>query len=141
MPPAVAPVLVLNPIAGDGAGGVLYAASTRGPTVYTTFIATRSGIESHRVAFAGITRAMANLQHWLLEHPPEELAEITSSFFPGIARTILVESFARYAAAGIWARAPGVSRAGFDRLAESLLAGGFISRMPRYEDCVDETLD
>jgi hypothetical protein len=33
-----------------------------------------------------------------------------------------------------------VSREGFARLAESLLSGGFISRMPAYEDCVDQSL-
>jgi hypothetical protein len=33
-----------------------------------------------------------------------------------------------------------VSRSGFARLAESLLSGGFISRRPVYEDCVDQSL-
>jgi hypothetical protein len=33
-----------------------------------------------------------------------------------------------------------VSRQGFDRLAESLKSGGFISRMHSYEDCVDQSL-
>src|SRR5262249_19756216 len=40
------------------AGHILDAASTRGPTVYTTFVATRSGIERHRDAFTGMTRAI-----------------------------------------------------------------------------------
>ena len=46
----------------------------------------------------------------------------------------------RYAEAGIWARTPDVSRQGFARLGECLLSGGFISRMPIYEDCVDQSL-
>ena len=32
------------------------------------------------------------------------------------------------------------TRKGFARLAESLLSGGFIARMPTYEDCVDQSL-
>jgi len=40
----------------------------------------------------------------------------------------------------LWAQSPEVSRKGFARLAESLLSGGFISRLPKYEDCVDQTL-
>ncbi len=34
-----------------GAGDILYAATRRGPTVYTTFLATRMGIERHRDTF------------------------------------------------------------------------------------------
>jgi NitT/TauT family transport system substrate-binding protein len=122
------------------AGDILYAASARGPTVYTTFIATRAGIERHRTAFVGMVHAIRHMQAWLAEHSAEELAEITRSFFPDIAPDILVNSLQRYRQAEIWARTPDVSRQGFARLADSLLSGGFIARMPTYEDCVDESL-
>ena len=123
-----------------GVGHILYAASTRGPTVYTTFVATRSAIERHRDAFMGMTRAIRRMQAWLTQHEAEELAEITALFYPDVTRNILVSSLWRYGQAGIWARAPEVSRQGFTRLGESLLSGGFISRMPTYEDCVDQSL-
>jgi NitT/TauT family transport system substrate-binding protein len=124
----------------DGAGDILYAASKRGPTVYTTFIATRSGIERHRATFAGMIRAVQHMQSWLAEHSAEELAEITAPFYPDVARDLLVSSLRRYRDAGIWSGTTAVSRAGFERLAESLLSGGYISRMPSYEDCVDLSL-
>lgn len=123
-----------------GIGTILYAASSRGPTVYTTFIATRSGLKRHRDEFASMTRAIGRMQGWLAEHGADELAEITAPFFPQIDRNILVSSLRRYAKAGIWARTPDVSRQGFARLGECLLSGGFISRMPIYEDCVDQSL-
>jgi len=123
-----------------GMGHILYAASTRGPTVYKTFVATRGGIERHREAFTGMTRAIRRMQAWLTQHDGEELAEITAPFYPDVKRSILVSSLRRYGQAGIWARAPDVSRQGFTRLGESLLSGGFISRMPTYEDCVDQSL-
>ena len=123
-----------------GAGHILYAASARGPTVYTTFVATKSGIERHRDAFTGMTRAIRRMQGWLSQHDVEELTELTAPFFPDIARNILVSSLRRYGQAGIWARTPDMSRQGFTRLGESLLSGGFISRMPTYEDCVDQSL-
>src|SRR5262249_28234773 len=123
-----------------GVGHILYAASTRGPTVYTTFVATRSGIERHREAFTGMTRAIRRMQAWLTQHDAEELAEITAPFYPDVKRSILVSSLRRYGQAGIWARAPDISRQGFTRLGESLLSGGFISRMPTYADCVDQSL-
>jgi NitT/TauT family transport system substrate-binding protein len=124
----------------EGAGEILYSASGRGPTVYTAFTATRDGVARHRSAFARMVRAMRHMQHWLAEHSAEELAEIARPFFPDIAHEVLVSSLRRYHQAGVWASAPAVSRKGFVRLAESLLSGGFIARMPVYEDCVDETL-
>ncbi len=123
-----------------GAGDILYAASARGPTVYTTFVATRDGIARHRIAFAKMVRAIAHTQAWLAEHSAEDLAEITGSFFPDVARHILVHSLRRYRQAEIWASTPDVSQRGFARLAESLLSGGFIARMPTYADCVDQSL-
>ena len=123
-----------------GAGHILYAASTRGPTVYTTFIATRDGIERHRSGFRKMVQAIRKTQAWMAKHSAEELAEITASFFPDIARDILVSSLRRYLQAEVWARAPDVSQRGFARLAESLCSGGFIARIPKYEVCVDQSL-
>jgi NitT/TauT family transport system substrate-binding protein len=49
----------------QGIGKVLYAASTRGPTVYTTFLATRDGIARNRSAIAAMVRAVRHMQAWL----------------------------------------------------------------------------
>jgi NitT/TauT family transport system substrate-binding protein len=119
--------------------GILYAASTRGPTVYTTFLGTRDGIARHRPAFMAMTRAVAHMQDWLAEHGASELAEAVAPFCPDVAPAILASSLARYHDAGLWSRSVAISRQGFARLGESLFSGGFISRMPIYEDCVDES--
>jgi NitT/TauT family transport system substrate-binding protein len=124
----------------DGAGDILYAASTRGPTVYTTFIATRGGIAHKRAAFVALIRAVARMQAWLAEQDAEEFAAIVAPFFPDIAREILVDALDRYRKAGIWSHDPQVSRAGFARLAESLVSGRFLAQKPAYEDCVDQSL-
>jgi NitT/TauT family transport system substrate-binding protein len=124
----------------EGIGDVLYAAATRGPTAYTTFIATRNGIARHRAAFAAVTRAIMQMRGWLAEHGAEELAEVTAPYFPDIARDILISALRRYHRAGMWMLTPDVSRQGFARLAESLLSGGYISRLPVSEDCVEQGL-
>jgi len=123
-----------------GAGNILYAASGRGPTSYTAFLATRPGIERHRIAFAAMTRAIARMQAWLAECSAEELAQVTAAFYPTVSREVLVSSFRYYRAGAIWSRTPQLSRSGFERLAQSLLSGGYISALPRYEDCVDQDL-
>lgn len=123
-----------------GAGDILYAASSRGPTVYTTFLATRDSIRRNRAAFDAITRATRRTLAWVAEHSAEELAHVVAPFYPDVALHILASSLARYRDAGLWARTPEVSRQGFTRLADSLKSGGFISRMHAYEDCVDQSL-
>jgi NitT/TauT family transport system substrate-binding protein len=121
----------------EGVGEVLYAASTRGPTVYTTLIATRDSLARSRADFAAMTRAIGHMQEWLAAHPAAELADAVASFYPDIAGGLLGRALTRYREAGLWARTPAVSRPGFARLADSLVSGGFIARPPVYEDCVD----
>jgi len=118
---------------------VLYAAAARGPTVYTTFITTHQAIERHSMAFAGMQRALAGTLRWITGHRTDELAEVTRPFFPDEPRAILASALERYRQAEIWSESSEVSRQGFARLAESLLSGGFISRLPRYDDCVVQT--
>lgn len=121
-------------------GDILYAASNRGPTTYTTFLATRDGIAGKRPAFAAVVRATRRTLAWIAEHSAQELAEAVSSFYPDVSSDVLTSSLQRYRDAGLWARTPDVSRQGFDRLAESLKSGGFVSRMHSYQDCVEQSL-
>jgi NitT/TauT family transport system substrate-binding protein len=123
-----------------GIGKIIYAASARGPTVYTTFLATRDGIARNRAAFAAMVRAVRRMQSWLGDHGAEELADVVAPFYPDVAHGLLVNSLQRYRDAGLWARRPEVSREGFARLSESLRSGGFVSRLHAYKDCVDQTL-
>ncbi len=124
----------------DGAGRVLYAAASRGPTVYTCFIATRGGVEKSRDAFVAMTRALATMQQWLYAHSAEDLADAVAAFFAAVPRHVLVRSLRRYRDAGLWARDPAMSRQGFDRLGASFVSGGLLTRAPIYQDCVAESL-
>jgi len=119
---------------------ILYAASARGPTVYTTFLATRASIARNREAFAAMTRATARMQGWLAEHGADDLAQVVAPFYPEVAPDLLTRALQRYRDAGLWSRGTAVSRAGFDRLAASLQSGGFISHTPHYDDCVVQDL-
>ena len=122
----------------SGAGVIVHAASGRGPTAYTTFLATRESVARNKAAFAAMTRAVSHMQAWLGAHSMDELASVVAAYFGHVPRADLVAAFTRYKAAGLWADTTPVSRAGFDRLAQSLASGGFIKRVPTYEDCVVE---
>jgi NitT/TauT family transport system substrate-binding protein len=125
----------------DGAGGILYAASTRGPTAYTAFIATREACAKHQQEFAAMTRATAKMLAWIYVNPAEELARAVARFFPEVPAVILVNSLARYRDAGLWSRETRMIPQGFARLAQSLHSGGFIARMPTYDECVEPALN
>ena len=124
----------------EGVGKVLYAASTRGPCVYTSFIASRERIARESGAFAAMIRATAAMQAWLAAHDGDALAAATASYYHDVACDALAEALGRYRKAGIWAATPAMSREGFARLAESFVSGGFLSGMPLYEMCVDQSL-
>jgi NitT/TauT family transport system substrate-binding protein len=124
----------------SGAGQILYAASTRGSTVYTTFLATRDSVARNRTAFTAMVRAIRRIQAWLQEHSADELAAVVAPFYPSVASDLLVSALRRYREAGLWATRPEVSREGFARFAMSLFSGGFVSRMHSYDECVDQSL-
>jgi NitT/TauT family transport system substrate-binding protein len=124
----------------DRAGTILYAAHSRGPTVYTSFISTRSRAASHRDAFLAAIRALARMQAWLTTHSGKDLAEVVASFFPDVPRELLVRSLQRYLDADLWARAPAMSKPGFERLGLSFLSGGALKRAPVFEHCVESSL-
>jgi NitT/TauT family transport system substrate-binding protein len=123
----------------SGAGEVLYAASSRGPTVYTTFLATRDSIRRNHAAFEGMVRAIRNGLTWVAAHSGAELAGAVGSYYPEISHDILSSSLQRYHDAQLWARTPEVSRQGFARLAESLKSAGYVSRLHTYDDYVDQS--
>jgi NitT/TauT family transport system substrate-binding protein len=87
-----------------------------------------------------MVRAIGRMQAWLHQHSAEDLAEVVAPFYPDLASDLLANALGRYRDAGLWARYPEVSRDGFACLAESLLSGGFVSRLPAYDDCVDQSL-
>ncbi|MEA2929346.1 MAG: NitT/TauT family transport system substrate-binding protein [Hyphomicrobiales bacterium] len=120
---------------------ILYAASSRGPTVYTTFLATRDSIGRNRAAFDAMVRAIRRTLAWVAEHSAEELADAVAPYYPHVVRELLASSLRRYRDAGLWARTPELSRQGFARLADSLKSGGFVSRLHAYEDCVDHSFN
>jgi len=80
------------------------------------------------------------MEQWLTTHGADELAEAAAPYFPQVPKDLLTRSLARYRTAGLWAREPAMSRAGFDRLGQSFVSGGSLSRPPVYEKCVQPGL-
>jgi NitT/TauT family transport system substrate-binding protein len=121
----------------DG-NAVLYAASSRGPTCYTAFLTSRDSASKRREEFAALTRATQAVLDWVAEKGPAELARVTASFFPDVPQDLLRSALERYHRAGLWSRTTAVSDTGFERLAYSLHAGGFIAHRATHSECVHD---
>ena len=117
---------------------VLYAASSRGPTSYTTFITSRECASKHRDELAALTRAVQATLDWVAKEGGAELARVTASFFPDVPQELLRSAFERYQRAGLWSRTTTVNKAGFDRLAYSMHDGGFIKHRATYAECTQD---
>ncbi len=122
----------------NGAGVVLHAANSRGPTAYTTFISTRKIIAQKKALFEAMIRAVEQMGPWIDAHTGQELAALVAPFYPHVATDILVQSMDRYKKAGLWFCKKTISRAGFERLKLSMRQGGFIESDPSYENCIAE---
>ncbi len=123
-------------IAQQQGAQVLAAASARGYTAYTTFISTYDGVSRNREAFEAMIRAVEKFGPWLREHGPVELARVVAPFYPHVSPDILERAMTRYQLAQLWTCRRVVSRAGYARLVQSMFQSGYISTLPRYEDCI-----
>jgi NitT/TauT family transport system substrate-binding protein len=117
---------------------ILYAASSRGPCVYTTFLTSSAAAAKKRAELAALTRATQAMLDWVASEGPAELARVAAPFFPDVPQDVLRAALARYHAAGLWSRTTKVSQAGFERLAHSMHSGGFTKRRAGYAECVHD---
>ena len=122
----------------EGWGRILHAASDRGPTSYTSLIATREGVERNRPALQAAVRATARMQQWLAQHDAQDIAAVVARFFPHVAPALLQAALQRYMRAGIWSKTPAISQPGFARLTLSVRTGGLVNGETTYESCVIE---
>ena len=128
---------LVTQLVNEGAGHVWYAASSRGPTAYTTFNTTRGFIERNPDAALRMTRAMYRTLKWIAAHDGRELAQAIGSYFPDLPAPVLAASCDGYKARGLWNSTPIPQRKGLEWLRDAMLASGAIKTRFAYEDCVD----
>lgn len=122
------------------AGHLWHAASSRGRTTYTAFIATRDRLIAEPEPLLRMVRAMFRTERWIHAQPPGEIAAAIRPFFPTLDPAVLGRALARYQGQQVWGRDPVLPEDGFDRLRRGLLSSGFIGQPPPYAACVDNTL-
>jgi NitT/TauT family transport system substrate-binding protein len=123
-----------------GTGHAWYAAASRGPTSYTTFYARRGVLTARRDELQRMVRAIYRTQQWVDGADGAEIAATIASYFPAVPADILAAACTRYKALEIWGTTPVLPRAGYDRLRDSLVSGGFVDPGTPFEVAVDNSL-
>ena len=124
----------------EGAAHVWYEAARRGPTSYTCFYARRGTLASRRDELLRMVRAID--RHREVGGEGERRRDRRRD------RALLRRRSARDPRGGlhalqgarIWGTTPILPRAGYDRLRDGLVSGGFVSPGTPFETAVDNTL-
>jgi NitT/TauT family transport system substrate-binding protein len=124
----------------EGAAHVWYEAARRGPTSYTCFYARRGTLASRRDELVRLVRAIDRTEKWVVKASGSEIAAAIAGYFADVPPAILAAACTRYKALGIWGTTPILPRAGYDRLRDGLISGGFVSPGATFETAVDNTL-
>lgn len=127
---------LVSELLADPAYQVLYAAHTRGPTVYTTLICSQEGWAKNHAAFTVLRDVLRTLQTWMHEQTPSVIATHVQSFFPQLGAEHLEQAIARCLLNGVWAISPEMTKTGFDRLSYSLHSGRFIRTQIDFASCI-----
>jgi NitT/TauT family transport system substrate-binding protein len=124
----------------EGRAHVWYEAARRGPTSYTCFYARRGTLASRRDELLRLVRAIDRTEKWVAKATGAEIANAIAGYFTDVAPAILAAACTRYKALGIWGTTPILPRAGYDRLRDGLVSGGFVSPGTDFEIAVDNSL-
>ena len=85
-------------------------------------------------------RAIDRTEKWVAKASGPEIANAIATYFTDVPPAILAAACTRYKALGIWGTTPILPRAGYDRLRDGLVSGGFVSPGATFETAVDNTL-
>lgn len=124
----------------EKAAHVWYAAAERGPTSYTTFYARRGLLSARHDELMRMVRAIQRTETWVASVSGAEIAKSIAGYFTDVPAPILEAACSRYKALGIWNTNPLLPRAGYDRLRDGLVSGGFVSPGATFETAVDNSL-
>ena len=124
----------------EKAAHVWYEQATRDYTSYTCFYARRGTLKTRRDELKRMVRAIDKTEKWVAKASGKEIAQTIERYFSDLPPEILEAACTRYKALGVWGKDPILPRAGYDRLRDGLISGGFVSPGATFEQAVDNSL-
>lgn len=105
-----------------------------GEIAYTVYHARRSYLEANPEIILAFTRAIQRGQKWVDLHTPEEIAEVVKGFFPEMDHETLVTALGRYQSQDSWRHTPIISRSGYQRLLDVMMAAGELDEAVPFDE-------
>lgn len=110
------------------------------PVPWSAYMARPEAISADRGAFAAFTRAIARAQAWIVTQEAATVADLIRPDFPDITVHALATAIGLYQRNGVFAPAPFIARADYERFGALLVDAGWLSRPPSYAALVDTDL-
>ena len=124
----------------SGAGHLWYAAATRGPTAYTTFVTRREVLAARREELMRLTRALHRALRWVASASEDEIGGALASLFPAVQPALIGAAVARYRALSLYAATPVIARDGVAWLHDAMRAAKMLSRDIPFDEVVDTSI-
>ncbi|HET6182434.1 MAG TPA: ABC transporter substrate-binding protein [Acetobacteraceae bacterium] len=121
----------------SGAGHLWYAAATRGPTAYTTYVTTRPVLSQKRDELIRLTRALHRALRWVAAAPEAEIGRALSPLFPRLTAALIGAAVGRYRKLGLYATDPVIRPEGVAWLAEAMRAAGLLTGAMPFHHVAD----
>lgn len=85
-------------------------------------------------------RAIDRTEKWLATASGAQIAGVIAGYFTDVPPASIAAACTRDKALGIWGTTPILPRAGYDRLRDGLVSGGFVSPGTDFEVAIDNSL-
>lgn len=122
------------------AAGELHALSDlarfTGDVPWSAYITRAETLEARRADFAAFAAAIGRALDWVAATDPEAIADQVAAYYPGYPRAALIHGIGAYKDLGLWATAPVISRADFERFRTLLIETGWFEAPVPYEALV-----
>ena len=132
---------VVDRLVAEGAGHLVASmGDATGPVPFSSLMTSQERVRRDRGDLVHLVRALHRAQRWIAEAPADEIARVLAPTFEDIEPPLLARILQRYRAQHTWPDSPLLDRAGYERLQDILLDGGFIVHRHRFEDLVDTSI-
>jgi NitT/TauT family transport system substrate-binding protein len=120
----------------DGAGSTVVSVGASMPEVaFSTLCGSREFLAT--AAFAGFFAAYKQAREWVRSAPPDEVASLEASFFPGVSARALAEAIRRYQQLGNWSGGVEITPDLYEQALNVFeYSGGVAARHPWSAVCV-----
>lgn len=124
----------------SGAGHLWYAAATRGPTAYTTFVTRRATLAGRHDELMRMTRALHRALRWIATASEGDITHLLAPLFPALDPALIGPPVLRYRSLGLYAADPLIRPEGVAWLKGAMRAAGALGRDIPFDMLVDTTI-